>query len=235
MDRLEHYRRRYAALQPGWTHATARYQAWVNAHLTPTTHVLDLGCGRGGIVERLGGTGRWIGVDPDLPSLREHRRPTLPRLCARSEQLPFADETFDLVIASWLLEHLPDPAATFREVGRVLRPGGYFIFLTPNARHPLPRLSRVLAPLHRLQQWLTVRLYHRAAADTFPVYYRANTPRTITHLALQAQLRLVQFDLVDDPAYFAWNELSFRLALLLERWLPPLWKVHLVGEYVRSA
>ena len=52
-DRLEYFRGRYAALNPGWEHATARYQRWISQILTPTTRVLDLGCGRGGVVERL--------------------------------------------------------------------------------------------------------------------------------------------------------------------------------------
>jgi SAM-dependent methyltransferase len=144
MDRLERYRRRYATLAPGWEPATARYQARVTAYLTPETRVLDLGCGRGGIVERLGATGHWCGVDPDEGSLQEHRTPALPRACAEATHLPFADGVFDLVTSSWVLEHLPDPALTLAEIARVLRPGGRFIFLTPNARHPLPWLGQRL-------------------------------------------------------------------------------------------
>ena len=132
-NRLEHYRQRYAALRPGWEPATARYQRWVAARLTPATKVLDLGCGRGGIVERLHTIGRWTGIDPDCVSLREHRVPALTREQAGAMYLPFSDAAFDLVVCSWVLEHLVQPALTFAEVARILRPGGHFIFLTPNA------------------------------------------------------------------------------------------------------
>ena len=144
-DRLERFRRRYAALNPGWEHATVRYQRWVSECVMPEDRVLDLGCGRGGIVERLHTTGQWTGCDPDWASLAEHRLSALPRDQAAAEHLPFGDATFDVVTASWVLEHLENPARTFAEIARVLRPGGHFLFVTPNRRHPLPRLSLLLA------------------------------------------------------------------------------------------
>ena len=45
--------------------------------------------------------------------------------------LPFRDQVFDGIIATEVLEHVPDPAATFREFYRVLRPGGKVILSTP--------------------------------------------------------------------------------------------------------
>lgn len=51
--------------------------------------------------------------------------------------LPFPDASFDTVVAVRLLLHLPNPAAMFREVARVLRPGGVFIVEFPNRRHVL--------------------------------------------------------------------------------------------------
>ncbi len=231
IDRLEFYRRRYADIVPGWESATARYQRWVAASLREGTRVLDLGCGRGGIVERLHHRGNWIGTDPDFRSLTEHRWLALPRVLSRATHLPFADAGFNVVASSWVLEHLPDPHATFADVARVLRPGGWFFFLTPNARHPIPRLSRLLMRLQRFQRQIVPWVYGRPAADTFPVYYRANTPEQLTHLALSAGLHPTRIELVDDPSYFAWNGLSFRGATFLERCLPPLWKVHLIGAF----
>jgi len=231
LDRLEYYRARYAALHPGWQSATARYQALVAATLTPTLKVLDLGCGRGGIAERLYTTAPWIGIDPDFCSLADHRVTTLPRGQATATHLPFPACTFDLVVSSWVLEHVADPAQTFNEVARVLRTGGRFIFLTPNARHPIPRLSQLLA---RMQQHLVPRIYGRDTADAFPVHYQANTFEQIAPLATTAGLRLVQMEFVDDPSYWAWNLATFRLAVGLEYLLPVRWKVHLIGEYIRA-
>jgi SAM-dependent methyltransferase len=230
---LEYYRRRYATLKPGWEHATARFQRWIAARLTPDNCVLDLGCGRGGVVERLGVTGRWCGCDPDWCSLKEHRVVELQRSQASSERLPFADAAFEVVIASWVLEHLAEPEHTFGEIVRVLRPGGRFFFLTPNRRHLIPRLSMLLARFSELQAPLVTAIYRRAAADTFPVYYRANTFEVLGRLGTETGLRLVHMEWVDDPSYFVLTDAVFALSVCLETLLPSTWRVHLVGEFER--
>jgi ubiquinone/menaquinone biosynthesis C-methylase UbiE len=154
----------------------------------------------------------------------------LVRACAMSERLPFASQAFDVVIASWVLEHLSRPAAAFGEIARVMRPGGSFFFLTPNAAHPLPRLSATISPLHRLQRQAVPRLYGRSAADTFPVAYRANTLQAIERLAVQVGLSPVDITWVDDPSYFAWGDLTFIIAVMVELLLPPGRQVHLTGQ-----
>jgi len=230
LDRQEAYRRRYARVRPGWRPGSHVYQALVAAHLTPAVRVLDLGCGRGGVMERLHErAGLVAGLDPDLGALREHRAPALARASGLAEALPYAGGTFDLVCCSWVLEHLADPARVFAEVARVLAPGGHFVFLTPNRRHPLVMFNQAL-------RWTRGRLvgylYDRAEADTFPAFYRANTPAQIEHLAQAAGLEQVSLRFVGDPTYLAFNEIFFRLGCLLEQVTPPSLRVHLVGEYV---
>lgn len=234
-DRLETYRRYYAALKPGWMPATALYERRVSEELHSDARVLDLGCGRGGIVERLGAQGAWTGIDPDMASLEAHRVPRLPRGQAHAHCLPFGDQTFDLAVSSWVFEHLPDPARTFQEVARVLQPGGRLIFLTPNGKHPIPRLSRYAAGLTRLQAQFVSRIYRREPQDTFPVVYRANTFERIDALAADAGLRLCEVVFVDDPSYMAWDPLTFWVAVGLEALIPATWNVHLVGMYEREA
>ncbi len=243
-DRLERFRRRYADFRTGWVPATALYQQWITERLAKEDRndvkshgddrILDLGCGRGGIVERLGDRGNWIGSDPDIASLREHRLPTLVRCCALSEQLPFETGQFDLVTSSWVLEHVTAPEATFSEIARILRPGGSFIFLTPNAKHPLPRLSKGLARMNRIQRRIVTRVYGRTAEDTFPVAYQANTHADIAQHAIHAGLYLKRLRWIEDPSYFSWNSTTFRIAVGFCSLLPTTWKVHLVGELIRA-
>lgn len=229
LDRQESYRRRYAAMRPGWRPSSHVYQELVTAHLQPETRVLDLGCGRGGVMERLHPQAGFVaGLDPDLRSLHEHRVSALALASGMAGALPYHDGAFDLVCCSWVLEHLPAPRATFAEVGRVLVPGGHFVFVTPNARHPLLVLNRALS---WTQGRLVDRLYGRAEPDIFPAQYRANTPPQIERLARSAGLRRVTLRLVGDPTYLAFNEPLFRLSCLLERITPPALRVHLVGAY----
>jgi ubiquinone/menaquinone biosynthesis C-methylase UbiE len=230
LDQQEAYRRRYAGICPGWQPSSHVYQDAVAAHLTPATHVLDLGCGRGGVMERLHQrAGFSVGLDPDLRSLREHRAPALALACGLAEALPYTDGSLDVVCCSWVLEHLSDPAQTLAEVARVLVSGGRFIFLTPNARHPLLALNRTL---RWTQGRLVGRFYDRAQEDTFPAFYRANTPSQIEQLARAAGLERVSLRFVGDPTYLAFNEPMFRMACLLERVTPRRMRVHLVGEYI---
>jgi SAM-dependent methyltransferase len=228
-SRLERYRRRYAELTSGWMPATAQFQYWVAARTDSGTRVLDLGCGRGGIVERLGRWGHWTGSDPDFVSLRQHRWSELRRCCATAEHLPFQAGSFDLVVSSWVLEHLANPMVSFQEISRILRPGGSFVFLTPNASHPLPWLSRKLASLQKLQRSLVPVVYNRRAGDTFPVAYEANTHQEIEQLASATGLRLARLAWVVDPSYLAWNEPTFWIAVAFSTLLPSTWKVHLIG------
>jgi len=230
LERQNAYRRRYAREHPGWQDSGPIYEATVRRHLRPDTRLLDLGCGRGGLVELLHDrVALAVGADPDLPSLREHRVPSLPRVVARAEALPFASESFDLVIASWVLEHLTAPEQALDEIARLLVPGGRFVFLTPNA-HSLPALlNRLLGRVARLQRWLVARLYGRVEADTFPVVYRANTPHTLRRLMQRAGLQCETLTFIGDPTYFAFNEPLYRLSCWLEARTPRTMKVHLVG------
>lgn len=82
--------------------------------------VVDVGCGYGKtrkIVEEAGG--EWIGVEPFEGGAHTH--------LGDAQNLPFADETFDIVYMNAVLEHVPDVAKAFKEVARVLKPGGIFI------------------------------------------------------------------------------------------------------------
>ncbi len=228
LERQEAWRERYRREHPGWQPATHVYRDRVARHLGPETRVLDLGCGRGGVLEQLRPRTGWAaGVDPDWASLAEHRMPDLPRACARAEALPFPDSAFDLVCCSWVLEHLSDPAGALGEVARVLRPGGTFVFLTPNVLHPLVGINRLLQGAGgRLVLWF----YGRTGADTFPTFYRANSPRRLRALLENAGLEVQALLTVGDPTYLAFNEPLYRFSCALEALTPSFAKVHLVGE-----
>jgi ubiquinone/menaquinone biosynthesis C-methylase UbiE len=234
LEQQNRLREQYSQSNPGWRPATEVFADLVRDNLQPGVRLLDLGCGRGGLVEQLEAqTGQMIGIDPDVQSLREHRLamldPPLPRVAGFSEQLPFAAESFDLVFASWLLEHLRQPAMVFRQIGRVLRLGGVFVFITPNKRHPLSGLNRLAGRFAWLQGSAVRRLYGRAPEDTFPVSYRANTAAELGRLARFGEMRLVQLEAISDPTYLAFRPFLLRLAGRLESRLAADRGIHLVG------
>jgi len=97
--------------------------------------VLDLGCRTGGLTRYYAEGNEVVGVDVDREAL-ERARERLgieTRWADVEEELPFADGSFDVVVAGELLEHLADPGAAVAHVRRVLRPGGRFVGSVPNA------------------------------------------------------------------------------------------------------
>jgi ubiquinone/menaquinone biosynthesis C-methylase UbiE len=74
-------------------------------------------------------------VDPAtlLPAKVAHRMAAAPytiqTIHGTAEDLPFPDRRFETVVSTWTLCTIPDPVLALREVGRVLKPGGRFLFL----------------------------------------------------------------------------------------------------------
>jgi 2-polyprenyl-6-hydroxyphenyl methylase / 3-demethylubiquinone-9 3-methyltransferase len=98
--------------------------------------VLDAGCGGGLVARELAAAGaEVVGVDRSLGSLGVARRAagsSFRPAQGRLERLPFADGSFDAVVAADVLEHLPDLPAAVKELARVLAAGGSFLFDTIN-------------------------------------------------------------------------------------------------------
>lgn len=228
LEKQNAWREQYRLEHPEWQPATEVYAQTIRAYLEPISHLLDVGCGRGGVIEQLAHPlEQVVGMDGDEHSLREHRLQA-PRLTAL-RALPFADGVFDVAIASWVLEHWVEPLLELREIGRVLRPDGVFIFITPNLNHPLLRWNQRLGRVRHLQEQIVSRLYGRGAEDTFPVYYRANTPDRLLELARAADLTLVTLQTISDPSYLAFHPKLYAFNAWQEGKRSAEARIHLVG------
>jgi SAM-dependent methyltransferase len=224
------YREHYRAARPGWMSSGDQFDLVVQKHLTPESAVLDLGCGRTGGIERFWREARLaVGVDPDLGSLSA-RTGGMPVMQGGGEHLPFAGASFDMVVSVWVIEHLERPERVFAEVARVLKPGGHFIFLTPNALNPLVLGNRVGQVAPWLQKQLVSNVYGRDGNDTFAVRYRANTSSRIKEIAREAGFDVAELKVIADPTYVAFNALLFKAAMLSDRMLPAGLGVHLLGD-----
>jgi SAM-dependent methyltransferase len=95
--------------------------------------VLDVGCATGALLAFLrerGWRATGVEISPSADYARQERGLDVRR--QNLEDCQFPAETFDLAVASHLIEHLNDPGAFFREVWRVLRRGAYLMLTTPN-------------------------------------------------------------------------------------------------------
>ena len=111
----------------------------------PGRRVLDLGCRYGALTRAYAEGNDVVGVDVDRDALAEAAKLGIEtRWADVDEPLPFADESFDVVVAGELLEHVRDPQRLVAEARRVLRADGSFVGSVPNAFRLKNRLRFLL-------------------------------------------------------------------------------------------
>jgi ubiquinone/menaquinone biosynthesis C-methylase UbiE len=202
----------YWALQkrivPGLKNSQYAYEEELLRWVQPRMRWLELGCGhailqswRQDVEKQLVANCKFlVGLDYDLPSLRAHKTVT-NRLRGGIGTLPFKDQTFDLVTMNMVVEHLDNPSAQFREIYRILAPGGLCIFHTPNGRSIGTLVARFVP------QWLKNRIVYvlegREPGDIFPAFYRANSERRIAELAQANGFEIITMRIVLTDAIFA--------------------------------
>jgi SAM-dependent methyltransferase len=118
----------------------------------PVADLLEVGGGRSGLSTMLYPGARIVNLDMDTsvandPCNRDNPRVTF--MVGDATDLPFADESFDMVTMFDLLEHVPDDGAVAREALRVLRPGGWVLVSTPDRerwRYPYYGVFKPVCP-----------------------------------------------------------------------------------------
>lgn len=111
--------------------------------------VLDLGCGDGEQLSKLGGQGVWAcGIDVSTAALKNCRTQNLLVVGGEGERLPFAPQSFDGVICKVMLPYTHEHA-TVSEIGRVLSPGGTAYIVSHGAGYYLRYLLQAPRLIYR--------------------------------------------------------------------------------------
>ena len=163
--------------------------------LRPGAVVLDAGCGR---TTRLRNyrdrIDCLVGIDLEEAAGREN--PYLDEFVPADPggRLPFDDDTFDLVYANFVVEHLDRPEWTFSEWRRVLRAGGRLLVVTSNRSNPFMAIG------DRLPQSVRLAIKRRGAGaeerNVYPARYLANTPDRLASAARAAGFEAASVELV---------------------------------------
>lgn len=166
-----------------------RLQALERMTINPNDSILEVGVGTGvnlSLYPRTGG--EVVGIDFSrgmLEKARErvmaHRLDHVRLLQMDAADLKFADQSFDIVYAPYLISVVPDPVKVAREMRRVCRPGGRIVFLnhflSPNPA--LSRLERAISPM-------TIHIGWRADLD-------------LSAFLAQAELKPISIEKVNIP------------------------------------
>ena len=192
---------------------------------------LDAGCGR---TTRLRDyrdrITRLVGVDSDEAAGREN--PFLDEFVPADldHSLPFDEDSFDLVYANFVVEHLNHPERGFAEWRRVLRPGGRLVLLTSNRASPL------MAAADRLPERARLVIKRRGAGaaerDVYPTRYLANTPQRLAAVAAAAGFEPVTVEYVATLHRYAARVPPVKWVLIgAERVVPAARRSTIVASY----
>jgi SAM-dependent methyltransferase len=144
-------------------YAVGRFRLVAGEAGWPYRRALELGCGtgffllnlmQGGVIKR----GSVTDLSPGMVQVALRNAGSLgldvDGRVADAERIPYDDDTFDLVVGHAVLHHIPDVPAAMREVLRVLKPGGRFVF----AGEPTRIGDRYARGLGRVTWWVTTRV-----------------------------------------------------------------------------
>lgn len=185
--------------------------------LRPEHTLLDAGCGSTAPVlgKYRGKAKRLIGVDMvdfdgNTADLELHR--------GDLASIPVATDSVDLIISRSVMEHVSDPLRVYREMNRVLRPGGRVVFLTPNLWDYGSIIARLVP--NQWHPWIVSHTEGRAEEDVFPVVYRTNTRGAVERWTRESGFRVTSFRYLGQyPSYFMFNGVLFFLATGYEKLL----------------
>jgi SAM-dependent methyltransferase len=203
--------------QPGWVNGTVQFHALCARSVSSGDDILEVGPGPSNDTSKfLASLGPTHGLDPD-PKAGENRFLTsFHELTGAS--YPFPDDMFSAVVSNYVVEHVAHPLEHLREVHRVLRPGGVYVFRTPNLYHYVAAVSA--ATPHRFHRLVVNRLRRSPPGSTepYPTLYRMNSIRAVRRLSAAAGFREVCIDMVEkEPSYAVASRALFVGALAYER------------------
>ena len=126
----------------------------------PNSKLLDIGCGTGDISREIEKKGHKVtGVDFSTAAIKIAKVSGLNcDVVDVDEGLPFKKNSFDLVWAGDLIEHVFDPIFVFEEINRVLVPNGHLFITVPNDLHIANRLKILFGKLARYRTGTQVSL-----------------------------------------------------------------------------
>jgi len=208
---------------------TIEFYVRVNALLRPEMTVLDLGAGRGLIADlpaesmarRLGTlkgkVQRVIAIDVD-EAVRTN--PIVDEAYVYDgSRLPLEDNSIDIIMSDYVLEHVPNPVDFAREVERVLKPGGFLCARTPNFYSLLVLVSSLTPNTRHTKLLKTIQPDGpRQEFDVFPTCYKLNSKRQIKKFFPDSLWDNFTYTFSPEPSYHFGSRVMY-VALMMYQYV----------------
>jgi len=203
------FKRRYKKENPSWDESMVFLSNYFHENAPENCVVLDAGCGNGNyIIDENRKKISWAtGIDASEESTSKNICLD-EKLVGNLEQLPFDDNSFDVVTSLWVLEHLENPEKVFNEINRVLKPGGFFMFATPNKTF-FPLVLNQWIGNTGLNNLINKKLYGRNEVDIFKTHYKANTKKTLWKISNGFNINELRYNF--DPSYTSFDNITYEI------------------------
>lgn len=190
----------------GYNRLVKDYLLLVKKYMNKDSVILDAGCGFGGIFakSKLNNKNKrktLIGIDLGNTKNKYIDKKYIGSL----DELPFEDNTFDLIVCEWVAEHLESPELVFNEFSRVLKKEGHLVLFTPNIWNPLVFFSKIIP--NKLKDTILKKLLNEEDKDLFPVFLRCNSIRKIKKVEKKTGFKNEFMKTYYNPDYFRFNRL----------------------------
>ncbi|MDB4222428.1 class I SAM-dependent methyltransferase [Granulosicoccus sp.] len=212
---------RYYFDKPGWMDGTSEYHEILRRYsLSTEAVVLEIGSGPENrsskyVASRVA---HLDGLDIDKRVLDNSALREAYVYDGRKFPKQIADESYDLVVADYVMEHVEHPSLMLAEIHRVLRSGGHFVFRTPNIYHYVSLISRFTPHSFHLAMANKARQTDDDAVDPYPTFYRFNSRCAVRTVAREAGMREVELTMVEkQPNYLKFNSMAYRCGVAYER------------------
>ena len=203
----------------GWIDGTSQFHNLIKQYAPLEAEILEYGAGPTNKTTCfLKSLGTVTGVDIDSTVRSNQYCDTT--LVYDGVHIPCESDAFDLVVSNYVCEHIELPIQMCREIHRILRPSGYYIFRTPNLWHYVS-LAAKLSPqwFHKL---VSNRLRNLPKDSHVPyrTYHRMNTKKMCTKILMETNFRIELIKLLEsEPSYGFSSRMMFYPMFVGERLL----------------
>lgn len=214
----ERYLARFYSPASGFINGTAEFHQLCRGVVPPSANLLEIGAGPSNATSRFLATlGTLHGLDID-PAVQTNDALASAQVFNPRKKFPFPDRSFDACFSNYVCEHVDDPEGHLSEVLRVLKPGGHYVFRTPNLFHYVSVIASITP--HWFHELVANRLRNLKddSREPYPTFHRMNTRHDLARLANLTLLEIHHFQLVEkEPSYGLSSRALFLAFMAYER------------------